>query len=84
MDEAWILRALYKNDEGKLVVESFHMFDNTKDLMETIEKLEPDGYQCFTATDITNEIFYEVERKKDEAEVAKRKKEYEKLKKEFG
>ena len=80
----FILRTIHENSKGETLSDNWHEVEDFEDMVDKVEKIDPDKYQCFDANEITNEVFIKLKLIKDEREKNKRKKKYEELKKEFG
>lgn len=79
----FILKAIYKNDKGVEITDSWHEFTKFNKITDKITQLQPDDFVCFEANDITDEVRIIIEQEKYLSEREKRKDLYEKLKKEF-
>ena len=78
-----ILRTITSNSKGEFLGDNWHMFKTRKELMEMLSKLDPHDFQCFDATDISNEILYDLEKLEVIKEKEERRKLWEELNREF-
>lgn len=79
----YLLRTISNKKNGEFLADTWYEFEDYAKLLKKIILVNPDEYQCFETSDISNEVFMDIKDMIDEEERRRRKEVYDELKKEF-